>query len=172
MMTLGPMPGSHEDPAIIPHVHDDILSADVHGDPDDPSSEVTHTHSHSVRLGVPEQQLVGKMDDLAGLLKQLGDVQTEQKKTWWWLKGGAGFLVFDVIVSIAGAIAIFFGSQVIDRVDRQQHNVCTLYGFVINSYNQTSRDKSPLGPTGYDDFYRQLQGAADDTQCNIPHRVK
>lgn len=139
-----PVPGPDEDPAIMVH-------------PTEPAA--------------PPEQLVGKMDDLTGLLRELKLLKVDQKKTWWWLKGGAGFLIFDVIVSIAGAIAIFFGSQVIDRVDRQQHNVCTLYGFVINSYNQTSREKSPLGPAQYDSFFHQLQTAADGTQCNIPHKI-
>lgn len=165
------MPGSHEDPAVISHADDTdkTLASATTSDPNDPSSQVTH--AHSVRLGLPEQQLVGRMDDLAGLLRQLGEVKDDQKKTWWWLKGGAGFLIFDVAISILGAIAIYLGNGVIDQVQAQQHNVCTLYSFVINSYNPAARERSPLGPVQYDNFYRQLQHAADGTQCGIPHKI-
>lgn len=156
---MRPTPGSDQDPAIVVP----------------PSSSSSGAGSGQVVTGAT---LAGKMDDLTGLLRELGEVQENQKRSWRWIKGGSGFLLFDVIVSIFGAIFIYIGNGVVDDVraqgaliQREIHETCSLYGFVINSYNERSRSQSVLGPDKYDNFYRQLEGSADRLQCGIPHKI-
>lgn len=129
-------------------------------------------------LGPPQEQLIDKMEDVAALLRDLKKVKADQKKTWTWVKGGAGFILFDVLITVLGAIGIITMYGIINEVEDQGaklqtsiHETCSLYGFVIQSYNQMSRDRSPLGPEAYDNFYRQLQGSADRLECHIPHKI-
>lgn len=62
---------------------------------------------------------------------------------------------------------IAINSQIVASV----HEQCSLYGLLIPSYREVARQASPLGPTGYDTAYRQMQASADRLQCGIPHVV-
>lgn len=156
---MRPTPGPHEDPAVVTPRESPEL-------PEDRERVVTGA------------TLVGKMDNLSVLLKELGEVQSEQKRSWRWIKGGSGFLAFDVIVSILGAIFIYAGTGVVHDVQaqgrllqQQVHETCSLYGFVIGNYNERSKATSAFGPAGYDNFYRQLEASSDRLKCGIPHKI-
>jgi len=122
---------------------------------------------------------------LAQLTPDVKKLQGEQKTTWTWIKGGAGFIAFDVIITVAGLI---FGiylhhveednhkllSQVQDnqaRLNTSVHETCNLYGTFESFYSDAAKARFVSGPQAYDNLYRQLQVSGDNLQCGIKHVV-
>lgn len=128
-------------------------------------------------------QQVGKLTPAVATL------QTKGNKTWSWLKGGIGFIAFDIAVTLIGVI---FGAIVLHTADqtadiaRQNtaliaqvatnqtklnvtvHEFCGLYGSFIGFYSTKARDAFIGGPAQYDALYKQLLTSSADLQCNIP----
>lgn len=112
-------------------------------------------------------------------------LQKSQKSVWGWLKGGAGFIAFDVLITLAG---LFFGlhlrtlsddnQQLLAQVQQQQvrlgtsiHETCNLYGLFESFYSDAARNRFPQGPMAYDQGYIQLQHSSDNLQCGLKHVV-
>jgi hypothetical protein len=122
---------------------------------------------------------------LAELTPEVTKLQNDQKSTWAWLKGGAGFIAFDILVTLAGVIlgvnvysVSHQNDQLITQLQQQQirlgtsiHETCNLYGTFINFYSPASRDRFAGGAAQYNQLYIVLQHSADNLQCGIKHVV-
>lgn len=86
------------------------------------------------------------------------------KKLRFRTRAVAAVLVADLLLTF-GAFFLY------EQVKTLVHENCTLYGFIIPSYRESSRATSPLGPAGYDTFYYAMQTSADHLGCNIKHRI-
>jgi hypothetical protein len=136
-----------------------------------------------------DNALSARMEDLrqtlAELTPEVTKLQQDQKSTWTWLKGGAGFVLFDIIVTILGIIlginvynVSHQNDQLIAQLQQQQgrlatsiHETCNLYGTFINFYSDAAKGRFAGGPVQYDQLYVTLQTSADNLQCGIKHVV-
>jgi hypothetical protein len=137
----------------------------------------------------PESAIANRMEalrkTLAELTPEVTKLQQEQKSTWAWLKGGAGFVVFDILVTVAGLILgvnVYSVSHqndaLITQLQQQQtrlavsiHETCNLYGTFIGFYSPAAKDRFAGGPAQYDQLYLVLQKSADNLQCGVKHVV-
>jgi hypothetical protein len=119
------------------------------------------------------------------LEKKQGATEQKQNTVMTWLKGGAGFIAFDIIITILGLI---FGlnlahvnnnnKAVIAQLQAQQatldssiHETCRLYGTFMSFYSPAARDRFVGGPGQYDQLYSTLQLSADRLNCGLKHVV-
>jgi hypothetical protein len=131
------------------------------------------------------QRIEALRQTLGELTPEVARIQVEQKSVWGWLKGGAGFIAFDIIITIIG---IIFGLSIhrvendnrvlLDQVQNQQdrvntniHETCTLYGIFMSFYSDAAKARFAGGPAAYDQGYIKLQGSADRLQCGLKHVV-
>lgn len=118
------------------------------------------------------QQLAHRLDagteSLTAVLAQLTELRTQQKWSVRAILGSYGVWLFDIVLIIVSVIIL---TGITQRLESSIHETCTLYGFIIPSYRETSRAASPMGPEGYDNFYRQMQVSADNLNCGVPHRI-
>lgn len=122
---------------------------------------------------------------LAELTPEVTKLQNEQKSTWAWLKSGAGFVAFDIIITVAGIIYGYNlhtvehqNDAILSQVQAQQvrlatsiHETCNLYGTFINFYSPAAAARFASGPAQYNQLYIVLQHSADNLQCGIKHVV-
>lgn len=122
---------------------------------------------------------------LAELAPEITKLQGEQKSVWSWLKGGAGFLVFDIVITIIGVIygislhsvehqndALITQLQIQQaRLGTSVHETCNLYGLFESFYSDAARARFPQGGVAYDQGYIQLQHSSDNLQCGLKHVV-
>lgn len=165
--------------------------------PNEPDPVVAR-HARSTAPGaLPDAVLGEKVDNLAGMLKELKELRTgqdtlatgqdtlvtEQSRAWTAIKGGLGLVVFDIALSILAGVVLFglHATQVqtqslVTQVQAQQvqqetsvHETCSLYSLFLGSYSAKGRAASALGPEGYDKAFRGLETSADHLRCGIPH---
>lgn len=122
---------------------------------------------------------------IAGISPEVAKLQTDQKTTWNWLKSGAGFIAFDVLITIFGLVFGFHlhtlinqNQSLLQQVQQTQtrlnisiHETCALYGTFEKFYSDAARGRFVGGPTEYDNLYVQLQTSADNLQCGLKHVV-
>lgn len=122
---------------------------------------------------------------LAQLTPEVTKLQNEQKSTWAWLKSGAGFIAFDIIITVLGIIYGYNlhtvehqNDALLSQLQTQQarlatsiHETCNLYGTFINFYSPAARDRFTGGAAQYNELYIVLQRSADNLQCGIKHVV-
>lgn len=166
-----------------PHFHRVVSPADPHAAPAAPDAA---TELADAALLAEVQKLT---EQVGKLTPQVATLQTKGNKTWSWLKGGIGFIAFDIGITVVG---IIFGiivlhtahqtevtaqqnTALIQRVATNQtkldttvHEFCGLYGSFIGFYSTKARDAFIGGPVQYDALYRQLLTSSKDLQCNIP----
>jgi hypothetical protein len=130
-------------------------------------------------------RIEGLRQTLAQLAPEVTKLQSDQKSVWGWLKGGAGFIVFDIIVTVLGIILGFNvysvshqNDQLIAQLQQQQtrlgtsiHETCNLYGTFIGFYSPAARERFAGGPAQYDQLYVTLQKSADNLQCGVKHVI-
>lgn len=166
-----------------PHFHRVVSSADPYATSATPDAV---TEQADAELLAEVQKLTAQVGKLA---PEVATLKIRGNKTWSWLKGGIGFIAFDIVVTLAG---IVFGVIVLHTADqtaavaRQNavliaqvttnqtklnttvHEFCGLYGSFIGFYSTKARDAFVGGPTQYDELYKQLLTSSKDLQCNIP----
>jgi hypothetical protein len=141
------------------------------------------------RIQTADDTLAQRVESLRKTIAELSPevtrIQTEQKTVWAWVKSGAGFVLFDVIITIAG---IFFGIHLHNvqntnndliatvqhnqaRLDASIHETCNLYGLFMSFYSDAAKVRFAGGPIAYDHGYIQLQSSSDRLQCGIKHVV-
>lgn len=151
-----------------------------------------HISEHAAAVGQTEYSddtLSNRVESLRQTLAQLSPevtkLQGQQKTVWSWLKGGAGFIAFDVIVTVLGVVMGFNlysvehqNDALINQLQAQQarlntsiHETCNLYGLFLNFYSDAARTRFPQGAAAYDQGYVQLQKSSDNLQCGIKHVV-
>lgn len=122
---------------------------------------------------------------LAELTPEVTKLQNEQKSTWTWLKGGAGFIAFDILVTALGLIlgvnvyrVEHQNDALIAQIQQQQvrlgtsiHETCNLYGLFDSFYSDAAKARFAGGPVKYDQLYAQLQVSSDNLQCGLKHIV-
>ena len=131
------------------------------------------------------QRIESLRQTLGELTPEVTRLQTEQKSVWGWLKGGAGFVAFDIVITVIG---IIFGLSIhhvendnrvlLDQVRNQQtkvntniHETCSLYGTFESFYSEAAKARFVGGPAQYDQLYLQLQQSGDRLQCGLKHVV-
>jgi hypothetical protein len=157
--------------------------------PADPHVNPEAVEAPPIAVVGPESAIADRMEQLrktiAELTPEVTKLQQEQKSTWAWLKGGAGFVVFDILVTVAGLILginVYSVSHqndaLISQLQAQQarlatsiHETCNLYGTFINFYSPAARDRFAGGPVQYDQLYLVLQKSADNLNCGVKHVV-
>lgn len=138
---------------------------------------------------VNDDALATRVEALRKVISELSPevvaLQKSQKSVWGWLKGGAGFIAFDVAITLVG---LFFGlhlrtlsadnQALLVQVQQQQarlgtsiHETCNLYGLFESFYSDAARNRFPQGPVAYDQGYVQLQRSSDHLQCGLKHVV-
>lgn len=140
-------------------------------------------------LGEADSALAARMESLrltlAELTPEVTKLQNDQKSTWAWLKGGAGFIAFDILVTAIGfiiGISVYRvehqNDALIAQIQQQQarlgtsiHETCNLYGLFESFYSDAAKARFAGGPVKYDQGYVQLQRSADNLQCGLPHIV-
>lgn len=119
------------------------------------------------------------------LTPEVTALQTDQKSAWNWIRSGAGFVAFDVIITVLGIIYGFYlhhvetdNHQLLNQVQAQQarlntsiHETCNLYGTFIGFYSDAAKSRFAGGPSQYNQLYITLQDSADHLQCGIKHVV-
>ncbi len=110
--------------------------------------------------------------ELTELNQQIATLQNSDHRSWRAIKGGAWFITFDVLATALGLWLGIIVYQQNHRIETSVHEQCSLYSLIIPSYRETTRQTSPLGPTGYDNAFRRLQISSDTLGCAIPHVVK
>jgi hypothetical protein len=151
-----------------------------------------HISEHAAAVGQTEYSddtLSNRVESLRQTLAQLSPevtkLQGQQKTVWSWLKGGAGFIAFDVIVTVLGVVMGFNlysvehqNDTLINQIRDQQvrlgvsiHETCNLYGTFLNFYSDAAKARFVGGPAQYDQLYLTLQTSADNLQCGIKHVV-
>lgn len=80
-------------------------------------------------------------------------------------------LVLDIGLSIFAFTLLHNQSVSNARVEASIHEQCSLYALILPSYSAASKQRSPLGPTAYDDAFRRIQASSDHLQCGIPHVI-
>lgn len=158
-------------------------------DPYTTSAKTLQTAEAAAAISAADDALASRIEGLRQTIAQLAPevtkLQGEQKSTWAWLKGGAGFIVFDIIVTVLGfvlGINVYNISHqkdaLIVQLQQQQsrlgvsiHETCNLYGTFISFYSSAARDRFVGGPAQYDLLYVTLQKSADNLQCGIKHVV-
>jgi hypothetical protein len=140
-------------------------------------------------MQVADDSLAVRVEALRKVISELSPevtkLQTEQKTVWSWLKSGAGFIAFDVLITIVG---LFYGiylhriesnnQALLDQTKQQQerlntsiHETCNLYGMFESFYSDAAKGRFVGGPQQYDNLYIQLQTSADHLQCGLKHVV-
>lgn len=122
---------------------------------------------------------------LAELTPEVTKLQNDQKSTWNWLKGGAGFIAFDILVTVLGFIlginvyrVEHQNDALIAQIQQQQarlgtsiHETCNLYALFESFYSPAARDRFAGGAVKYDQGYIELQRSSDNLQCGLKHVV-
>lgn len=152
--------------------------------PEDP-----HISSQAEQLSPADVVLSARMADLQKSLNDLTPevtkLQTDQRSTWAWLKGGAGFIAFDIVVTILGIIlgvnvynVSHDNDALISQLQEQQvrlnnsiHETCNLYGTFLNFYSDAAKVRFAGGPAQYDQLYTVLQTSSDRLNCGTKHVV-
>lgn len=163
----------------------------IPGQPVEPEPD-PHISDHAAVVGQTEyaddtlaNRVEGLRQTLAQLSPEVTRLQGQQKTVWSWLKGGAGFIAFDVIVTVLGVVMGFNlysvehqNDALINQLQAQQsrlstsiHETCNLYGTFLNFYSDAAKTRFVGGPAQYDQLYLTLQTSADNLQCGIKHVV-
>lgn len=159
--------------------------------PDEPYPDpvVSPEAESLVNPPVNDDALATRVEALRQVISELSPevtaLQKSQQSVWGWLKGGAGFIAFDVAITLVG---LFFGlhlrtlsadnQALLAQVQQQQarlgasiHETCNLYGLFESFYSDAARSRFPQGPVAYDQGYIQLQHSSDNLQCGLKHVV-
>ncbi len=141
------------------------------------------------QLRMADEAITARMADLQKSLNDLTPevtkLQTDQKTTWTWLKSGAGFIAFDIIVTVLGIIlgvnvynVSHDNDALISQLQEQQvklnnsiHETCNLYGTFISFYSDAAKSRFAGGPAQYDQLYTVLQTSSDRLNCGTKHVV-
>lgn len=163
------IPGQSSDEVSDPHISEHAASIEQVNYADDTLSDRVESLRQTLALLSPE----------------VTKLQSQQKSVWSWLKGGAGFIAFDVIVTVLGVVMGFNlysvehqNDALINQLQAQQtrlntsiHETCNLYGLFLNFYSDAARTRFPQGAAAYDQGYAQLQKSSDNLQCGLKHVV-
>lgn len=154
-----------------------------------PPEYVDPAINHTAEIQAADDSLAVRVEALrkviADLSPEVTKLQTDQKTVWGWLKSGAGFVAFDIIITIIG---IIFGLNIhnvensnrvlLDQVQGQQsrlntsiHETCNLYGTFLSFYSDAAKARFAGGPAQYDQLYLTLQNSSDRLQCGTKHVV-
>jgi hypothetical protein len=141
------------------------------------------------RIQKADDSLTARIENLRKTLGELtpevSKLQQDQRTTFSWLKGGAGFIAFDVFVTVAGLLLGFHLHSVTNqnhnlieqvqqnqaRLDTSIHETCHVYGTFIGFYSDAAKSRFAGGPAQYDQLYIQLQQSSDRLNCGIKHVV-
>lgn len=152
---------------------------------------VIHTppQDHATELQAADDSLAIRVEALRQVIAELSPevtrLQTEQKSVWSWLKSGAGFIAFDVLITIVGLMYGIYlhriesnNEALLGQVKTQQvqlntsiHETCNLYGLFFKFYSPAAAGRFVQGPVVYDQLYTQLQRSSDNLRCGLPHVV-
>lgn len=123
------------------------------------------------------------------LTPKVGTLQQSDQKSWRWIKGGVGFIAFDVVVTLIGVIFGFTVYHIAhdgndlaqqnhdliqqvavnqERLNTTVHEFCGLYSTFIGFYNAKSRANFAAGPEAYDRLYAHLIESSKTLDCKIP----
>lgn len=151
----------------------------------DPPQTAADTAAADLALLASVEALTKQVEKLA---PDVTNLKTEGKRSWAWIRGGMGFIAFDVVITIMG---IIFGVVVLNianqseataasaalaihdvqltqtRIESSIHEQCTLYAEFLSFYSAKAKMVSPQGPEAYDQAFRNLLTSADHLQCGL-----
>lgn len=136
--------------------------------PSDPLLDIPAPVGTAAGLAQQAQELA---DEVKELRVAADNVAKRTRRNEWTTTLTALGLALDIALSIFAFVLLSNQSASNARLEASIHESCTLYGFIISSYRETARTASPLGPIGYDNFFKAMQASADHLNCGVPHKI-